>query len=70
MVGLEFLALGNQGGRPEGCPNFGNATANGFFGDADCDGQVTTRDDLVVLIAAAGATQLPLPTGCSLDQPA
>jgi len=36
-----------------------------MFLDAGCDGSITARDLLVMLIKLSGANQLPLPSGCS-----
>jgi hypothetical protein len=62
---LNYLALGERGPAPEGCPNVGAAIGNNMFLDTDCDHSVTARDLLVVLIKLSGANQLPLPSGCA-----
>jgi hypothetical protein len=64
MQFLDYLALGERGQAPEGCPSVGAAINDHIFLDADCDGSVTARDVLVILIGLSGANQLPLPSGC------
>ena len=64
MQFLDYLALGERGATSDGCPNVGAAIGNHMFLDADCDGSITARDVLVILIKLSGANQLPLPSGC------
>jgi hypothetical protein len=64
MQFLGFLAHGERGPAPDGCPNVGAAIGDDMFLDADCDGSITARDLLVVLIHLSGAHQLPLPSSC------
>lgn len=61
---LHYLATGERGPAPDGCPGVGASIGDDMFLDADCDGSVTPRDLLVMLIHLSGANQLDLPTGC------
>jgi hypothetical protein len=64
MQFLDYLALGVRGTAGDGCPNVGAAIGDHVFLDTDCDGSITARDVLVLLIKISGANQIPLPTGC------
>ena len=63
------LATGDRGPSGANCTEIGVQLGDGKFGDPDCDGQLTPRDALVLMIALAGADQLPLPQGCSILLP-
>jgi hypothetical protein len=64
MQFLDYLALGSRGTAADGCPNVGAAIGDHMFLDTDCDGSITARDVLVVLIKISGANQMQLPDGC------
>jgi hypothetical protein len=61
---LNYLATGERGPAPDGCPGVGAAIGDNKFLDADCDDSITPRDLLVMLIHLSGANQLDLPNGC------
>ena len=66
---VSYLSSGDRGTAGANCANIGDRLGDGKFGDPDCDGQLTPRDPLALLIALAGANQLPLPPGCSIALP-
>ncbi|MEO8457149.1 MAG: right-handed parallel beta-helix repeat-containing protein [Chloroflexota bacterium] len=63
---LGFLATGDRGGAPQGCPDPGASAGSHAFLDLDCDGQATPLDALYALFELAGGTPSGLPDGCPL----
>ena len=69
MALLSELAQVTAAHPASNCTEIGVQLGDGKFGDPDCDGQLTPRDPLVLMIALAGANQLPLPQGCAILLP-
>lgn len=63
---LSHLATGDRGPAGPFCTEIGQTIGDTVFGDPDCDGQLTARDPLVLMLALSGAAQLPLPQGCQI----
>ena len=63
---FEFLATGKRGTAAAGCPGVGDGVGDhgANFMDADCSGDETAFDGLIILIHLANAPGLPLPSGC------